>query len=385
MREPARAVRPARRLLALCSSVSWGGTEKWLLRSCEHLAARGWDVTIAVRNESLFRSRAEVPLPLRRLPFRNDADIETILSLAGFARRRADVILVTRVRDYTLGGLAGRLARRPVVLRLGVVRPMREDYWNDLFRYRILPSAILVNAHRIEQTLRKTRWMRSKPIHVVYNGVTARGPMVPARRAELRASVGLRDRDVLLVGAGRLAVEKRWDWFVRAAAPLIAEGLDVHAHLLGDGSERAALRAEIERVGSAARFHLDGYRADAEDWIAAADAVVLPSRNEGVPNVVLEALGARVAVVATRAGGLGEILTHGRHALLADVDDEAGFARLLREIVMDPSRRESIAEQGYWLVAERFTWDAMAGALEEMFDQVVAKRGRGRRTGRARG
>ena len=316
------------------------------------------------------------PLRLDRLPLRNDGDLWSILRLAAICRRHADVLLVTRVRDYWLGGLAGRLAGVPVLLRLGVVRPLRDSYWFDRLRYGVLPRAILVNAERTRDVLRETPWLRTMPVHVVYNGVDAPGRLESAAREAVRGQEDIVQGTVLVVGAGRLAVEKRWSWLIDATAELRSAGLPVLTVLCGEGNERAALEARVRERGIADWFRFLGYREDVSRWIGAADVVALPSSNEGTSNAVLEALGQGTPVAATSAGGVNEILEPGAHALLTPVGDYPAFRRSLETLVSDAELRERLGRQGLEHVQTRLTWDAMAQTLRSLLETLAAGRTR---------
>jgi len=427
--EAAEAPVPGR-LLAICSSTSWGGTEKWCLRACELLAERGWTVRLAVRNLELFESRRTAPaarkpdqdasrppastrdansrpgpdlarsghpdrgrLEILPLPLRNDADLGSVLRLATLARG-SDVVLATRVRDYWLGGLAARMAARPLLLRLGVIRPMRAGHWRDRVRYARLPSALIVNTGVIRDVLLRTPWFARTPIHVVYNGVDAPGPVAAEERIRIRQRLAVAPEELLIVGAGRLAAEKRWDWLIDSARRLENASSDapqsrepqppesqasqppasrdpLAVRILGEGAERPHLEARIAEHGLQGIVRLEGLRADTDDWLAAADLFVLSSRNEGISNAILEAMGRGVPVVATRAGGIDEVARDGEHAFLAEVDDFEGFAHRILQACADPGLRREIGARGLALVRERLTWEAMAERLEEVLHGMM--------------
>jgi len=352
------------RVLAVCSSTVWGGAEKWVLRACEQLHRREHRVDLVVRDLELFRSQSRESVPLHRLPLRSDRDFASVIALARRARRGADVLLVTKRRDYWLGGLAGRLAGVPVLLRLGIVRRMRQRHFADRLRYGVFPAALLVNAERTRETLEETPWLRSKPISVIYNGVDAPGPLHPERRAQLRQQLGVGNSSILILGGGRLTPQKRWNWLIDATADLTAAGHDVMTRIFGEGDRRAALEDRVRERRISEHFRLEGFRADLTEWLGAADVVALPSVNEGVANIVLEALGRSVAVVATTTGGMDEVLEPGRHALLTTPSDYDAFLGSLERAVGDPALRARLGEAGYTLVRERFSWEQMTNQIE---------------------
>jgi glycosyltransferase involved in cell wall biosynthesis len=137
-------------------------------------------------------------------------------------------------------------------------------------------------------------------IRVIHNPVDE----VPLRRAATpphrRAGAGAR-----FIAVGRLAYQKGYDRLLTALAPNAG---DMHVAVFGEGEERAALEAQVHSLGLAERVTFAGFDPNPAPWIAGADALLLPSRWEGLPNVALEALACGTPVIATpEAGGIDEI------------------------------------------------------------------------------
>jgi len=358
------------RIITLCSSTSWGGTEKWALRASEVLHKRGYAVTLICRDTSLFSSRSTDNLPMEELPLRNDSDLRSVFALAGKLKKSADVVLLTRVRDYWLGGLAARIAGVPVILRLGVVRHLRQNYIMDRLRYGIFPNVILVNAEAIRETLSQTRWIKKENIYVIYNGVDTPGALDETKRTTIREQLGIPGDEILIVSTGRLAVEKRWHWLIDAVAALVEKGYSVTARLLGKGSESEKLLERISEKELSSRFILPGERHDSHLWQAAADIVALPSSNEGISNSMIESMGMGVPVVATESGGLKEHFTDGDNILYSSTDDFEGFSERLENLVVNENLRDKIGKRGLDTVSKHFTWKSMTDSLEELINKV---------------
>lgn len=353
----------SRRILIACSSDNWGGTEKWALRAGQELQKRGWRVTFALRNPDLFLPHTSDPLTHIKLPFKNDADINTMTALTNLARSY-HIVISTRVRDYWLAGISARIAHKPHIVRLGVVRRLRDNYIMDRLRYCSLAQALLVNADQIKSTLLKTRWMHSVPIEVIYNGVDAPGKMSDEARLSVRQQFNIPDNALLIVGAGRLSVEKRWDWLVKSAAQLDSEGFSLFVLILGEGSERSIIEAQIANSNADKYIRLLGYQPNITSIIGSADIAALPSNNEGVANFCLEAMGLGVPVVLTDSGGVKERFTSGKELLIADTDNFDQFSNMLRSLASDSKLRQSIGEIGYQRVKSDFSWENMTEKLE---------------------
>ncbi|MBS1261469.1 MAG: Alpha-D-kanosaminyltransferase [Calditrichaeota bacterium] len=355
----------------VCSSVAWAGTEKWALRTSEELEALGWRVSFVARSPDLFRGRQIGQLTYHRLPMVNDIDAISALRLSSFLKHNADVVILTRVRDYWLGGLAARLAGVPALLRLGVVRKMRARYWRDRLRYGVFPTALLVNARAIRDDLADTPWIDLDSVHVIYNGAEAPGPLPADERARLRSQLGTADGELLLAGAGRLAVEKRWDWMIDAVGRLRRRGLPVRAVVFGDGNERKRLLARVRDARLEDYASFPGHVLNAPHFLAAADIAVLPSRNEGVANAMLEALGLALPVVATTSGGVSELLENGRDLILLEQDDYAGFVNAIERLARDEHLRERLGRHGCETVRRRFRWEVMVRQLDGLLRSLV--------------
>ncbi len=366
------------RIAMQCASTGWGGTEKWALRTAEELVRAGHSVLFTCRRRSQFAQRASLPLDFRHLPLGNDGDLYSLLQLARLYRKEVDVAILTRVRDYWLGGLACRLAGVPALLRLGVVRKPRSGHIMDRLRYGVLPGAVVVNARAIQETLVEQPWMRKKPIHVIHNGVDAPGPPEPAQCRTLRAEIGAPEAVPLIVGAGRLAVEKRWDWMLRGCHRLLEEGLPFRAAILGEGSEAARLKRLRDELGLRESVQLLGLRRDADRWLGCADLALLPSSNEGLSNTMLEAMGQATPVLATASGGVREHFTDGETLLLAGTEDEEGFVQRLLHALRHPETAAEIGRRGYQRVRERFRWEGMVRELEAVLASLIEDKRRGR-------
>jgi len=362
----------AERIFFMCSSVAWAGTEKWALRAAEEISSSGRKVTFVARAPEVFRERQNLPLDIKKLPLKNDGDLLSILSLSWLLKKeKADVLIVTRVRDYWLGGLAGRLAGVPVLLRLGVVRKLRQRHFMDYFRYGVLPSKILVNAQAIKETLKETPWVKSDDINVIYNGVDVPGPLSEEKIQVFRNTENITQDKCLIVGAGRLAVEKRWRWLIEAVYKLHSDGKPVVCYILGEGNERHKLEEMIKQFRLEGVVHLPGYKKDANIWLGAADIVALPSDNEGISNTMLETMGMATPVVVTASGGVREHFSDGNNLFLADTNDFDGFYSRTLSLVSDPTLRKELGLAGLEKVKSDFQWNSMTKKLQNLLDGMV--------------
>lgn len=361
-------------ITAVCSSDNWAGTEKWISTACNRLASSGHNVKFILRNQTVFKQRLSKEIQKYQLPLKNDADLVSIAKMTSLFRSASDVVIATRVRDYWLAGLAAKLSNTPLLLRLGVVRHLRTSYIMDRLRYAILPDALLVNAFAIRDSLLQTPWMVNKPIHVVYNGVSTPGAISRERKLRAKREMNLPENSICIVGIGRLAVEKRWDWLIDAGSDLIKTGLDLCIRILGEGSERESLQEKIRSNNTPEKIKLVGFQTNTQAWYDAADIVCLPSSNEGTSNTMLEAMGQMVPVVLTSSGGVEEIFKDGESAYIAPTDDFREFRSKLEQACRDEEVRTTIARNAFDTVSIRFSYDRMISEVETILYEMTQHR-----------
>jgi len=199
------------------------------------------------------------------------------------------------------------------------------------------------------------------PAVTIYNGID-QARFVPRPQEQARQALSLPVPGRMLLFVGNLKTSKGILDAVRAlaAAQLPA---DTRLYMIGDGADRSRLQTEIERLALSGRVQLMG--AQPHDtvplWMAAADVLLLPSHAEGVPNVVLESMAAGRPVVASRVGGIAEVLP--AHAgILVEAHDTGQLASAMQAALNRHWDSQAIREH-----AQQFTWDANAAAINALW------------------
>lgn len=214
----------------------------------------------------------------------------------------------------------------------------------------------------VSRQARRQLCIPSERVTTVYNGIA------PPSAAGLGRPGGPAPEPVAVLCVGRLAHEKGVDVLVRAMAAVPSGD----AVVAGDGAERPRIEALASRLGVTGRIRFDGW---VEGWTAryAPQVVVVPSRFEALSLVALEAMRAGIPVVATRVGGIPEIVVDSLTGLLVAPDDPAALAAAIGSLLADGPRREAMGAAGRTRVAERFCLDAMVAAYEELYSRVTQR------------
>jgi glycosyltransferase involved in cell wall biosynthesis len=203
----------------------------------------------------------------------------------------------------------------------------------------------------------------SERIDVVYNGIDT-DRFHPGPKHTAREQVGLDDEGPAVVFVGGLVPVKGVDLLLAACDILAKRGVRFRCHLIGGGPQRAELEARAQSLGLAAvvRFHGSKPHQEIPDWFRAADLFVLPSRSEGVPGVLVEAMACGARYVATRVGGVPEVAAFGDGRLVPPGDAER-FADAMQEML---ARRDPVVATRLGLGSYSDSARALAGHLEAL-------------------
>ena len=205
---------------------------------------------------------------------------------------------------------------------------------------------------------------------VVENGID-RARVTGGSRAAGRAALGLCNEDLLVGLVGRLCRQKGIDIFVEAAIRSAVTLPQARFVVLGDSEDPelvVRLTARIEEAGLAGRIRFAGYREDMADMFAALDLLAAPSRWEGFGLMLAEAMAAGVPVVASRVGGMPDVL--GDAGVLVPPEDPEALAEAIQVLMRDPSRRVTMIELGRER-ATHFDWVRSAAQITTGYERVM--------------
>lgn len=368
--------------------ITSGTSARTLLRGqLAWLAARGWDVVLACTpDEDALAAASDqgvrlTPVPMERR-IRLRSDLAALVAWVCLLRReRPDVVNVSTPKAGLLGGLAASLVRVP--RRVYVVRGLRLEGSRGAQRVLLwlmercaiaVATDVVVVSRSLGRECRRQRLFGRRGPWLIgdgsSNGVDAAAIAARAARVDAagrRAELGL-SRDDFVVGfVGRLTPDKGLDTLVRALAD---PRLPPRVRLLVIGSvEDPATASALGAPGG--RIVSVGWTTDVWSYYAAMDALCLPTRREGFPNVVLEAAAAGIPAAVTRATGAIDAVEDGRTGRLFAVDDAAGLAAILTEWAEHPDAAAALGAAARDRVATRYRPERLWAGIED----ILAGRG----------
>jgi glycosyltransferase involved in cell wall biosynthesis len=357
------------RVLSVIGNLNVGGTETFLSRIVPEVNKHGVEMEICAleRTGPLLRPLEERGIVVHGTPYSERARrsntltlLRTIDSIRRLVHaRRFDIVHTYLFWSDVLGVAGAKLGgcRRVIIGRRALHAWAHSDsaffhgleQTANLFADEVLANseAVLRDAEANESRLPRIRG-------VIYNGVDV-GQYEPAC---LRPDGALR-----LVTVGALAPRKGQEFLVEALARVTADGMDVTLELVGSGPDEAMLRRMAEAAGVAGRIRFAGEQSDPRGALARADIFVLPSRQEGFSNALLEAMASALPVVATDVGGNSEAVVDGEGGRLVRPGDPLALAAAISELGHDRGRLVAMGRTNRQRVEAKFSLEVSARNL----------------------
>jgi glycosyltransferase involved in cell wall biosynthesis len=347
---------------------SWGGASTTLALLARGLTARGHQVVVLCRPESMLYRELHAEVPCEPVLHGLDFPPASIArSLRAIRRHGSRVLLSSMDNDTRLSVPAARLHGIPALARRVGADPFGTA-WLQRRADRLVHHWIVNSDASREVTLRTGPSLSEDRVSVIYNGTDAD----LFARAE-PAVLDLLPGAVAVGYVGRLDPEKGTDLLMPAWERVAAAAPEAHLVLAGSGTLEQRLRAEAAALP---RVHFLGFRRDVPQLMKAMHIVVVPSRSEAFGNAAAEAMAAGVPVVATRVGGLPEVVDAGRTGLLVPSESPAALADALIALIADPERRRAFGEAGMARVRERFSLRRVLDEYEALLARMIETRGR---------
>lgn len=209
-------------------------------------------------------------------------------------------------------------------------------------------------------------------LRVIMNGIDTAVYKQPRDTAAIRKSLGIPLAARVIGTVGRLTEIKRQDVLIDAFASLLPKHTDLHLLLVGDGPLHGQLKQQAEALKVSDRVHFAGYQSDTTAYLHAMNIFALTSRSEGMPQALLEACVAEKPVIASRVGGIPEVIHHGTTGLLVTPGKSDELAAGLDQLLSHPDRAAALAMTASQRVIKAFDIGRMAADYHWDFRELLA-------------
>lgn len=321
-----------KKAVLFCPTRVWGGIEKNVLIRARFLGIAGVAVYVVLL-KGCFAERFAGLENVRIIEVASrggDLNLSVVANYVKILREIGpDVVFAALKKDWWLVSLASKIAGVDrIVLYLGIARKVKSPIkYFAIFRW--IKAILMVNSESLKnEMLKYPRFFDQHNVVRVYNGFDK--PSLKGESLDFRALFDLPPETVIVGCAGRFSPQKGFDLL-----PGILAGLPGNVHIVhaGEGEHEEMIKASINGRPESERIHFVGYQKDLRPFFRGIDLFLLCSRNEGMANVLNEAMSFGKPVVSTRVPGSEELLAHGKYGVLVDVDDVQGLAQGIRSIV----------------------------------------------------
>ena len=336
------------------------GAENHFLKLCKNLDHSKVRTTILV-----IQSRGELApdfealgIPVTLVPKRSRYDLSVVPRIREYLNKGDFDLVHTHLFTANFWGRLGALGRPQVLVSsahnvVAEERPLLVRVENLLDRILTLGTdAVFCVTGQVAASMRHDAGLPPGKLVPIENGLSLPPPSGKTK-AEIRRELGLPEDRIFLAVIGRFSTQKNHRGFLEALGTVVARHPEVLVLFAGEGELEGEIRAEAESRGLIPFLRFLGLRRDVPRILEALDLFVLPSLWEGLPNVMLEAMAAGVPVVATRVGGVPDVLTDGETGILCETSSSAIAEGILRAL---DHRQDSerMAEKARTLIRERY-------------------------------
>ena len=318
----------------------------------------------------------EVPCLVRDISLLRDARA-TLALWRVFHRERPDVVHTHTSKAGALGRVAAWLAGVPVIIHTPHGH-IFYGYYGPAISWviRLFERLLALTTDRIV-----TLTDRGAQEHVQYriaapdkfvtipSGIVLSAfRSVPIDPAVKRNELGLPTEGPVIGTVGRLVPIKGHEWLLKAAPLVLAEFPHAMFVFLGEGPLLGRLQQLEGKLGISGHVMFLGARQDVPECLATFDVFAFPSLNEGMGRALIEAMAVGLPAVATRVGGIPDVVADGETGLLVPARDEAALADALLKLLRDPARRQAYGHAARRSMDERFDVEAMVRAIDRLYD-----------------
>ncbi len=367
------------KILYVITKATWGGAQRHVYDLAVSAKEAGHTVGVAYGHEGLLAERlpkAGVTVwPLTSLIQNVSAKKEwsAFLELRRLIQSEKPDVVHVHSSKGGLALLASRTLRVPRIIFTihGFAFNETRPWWQKII-LRVVYLCTILLAHEticVSDAVRKNislPFLR-KRLRVIYNGIDA--PLPQERNKARRSLVGAKTSGVWLGMIAELHPTKRIEDAIEAVAELAEDFPTISLFVLGEGAMRHELEEHIRVHQLHERVHLVGFKEEADSYLSAFDIFLMVSKSEALGYALLEAGALGMPVIATRVGGMPEVVEHQRSGLLVPPQNPPAIARAIRTLLEDKGRQKTYTDALKERVSTRFSKERM---LKETFERYSA-------------
>lgn len=359
------------RILFVDSGRSWRGGQYQVLNLGTELHKRGHEILLVCQRNSPLQLRwKERGFPGETIRMRGDFDVKAWFRLAGILRAFEPEIVHAHTGHAHAVALAASLFHDvdALVVTRRVARPIRRTFFNRMKYSRFVTRFVAISSF-VGKTLECIGVPRERIILIPSSvRVEEFETQVPA--LELRSELGLSEDDFVILNVGSLSREKRHENLLGVAATVFKKIPRAKFIVAGEGSLRARLEKRARELGIEQVVKFLGFREDIPRLMRISNTFLFPSESEGLGTAVLEAMAASLPVVASRTGGISEIVQDGVTGFLAEPQDVHSMAEAVMRLAREPELATEMGSRALE-AARGYSFERSCEAHERLYHDLV--------------
>jgi len=363
-------------VLQLVEGFNFGGAETKLLELVRHMDRDRFATTVislGLGNEIEDKFH-QLDCPVMTFQRRNKIDLSLLGRLTEFiTKQKIDIVMSTLFYADILGALAAHRGGAKAMFAWETISspkwlvPHRFVAYHFVLRHI---DRVISVSHATATWLREKRKVPAKKIIVIPYGVDL-DRFQSSRKSLTRESIGVKPDDVLIGQVSRLNEQKGHKYLVEAAFKIVKHIPNARFVLVGDGPLRGDIEDQIKRLDLSKHFILLGFRQDVPDILALLDYFVLPSLYEGLPNVILEAMAARLPIIATPVDGTKEAILDGESGILVPAGNVNALVEKLCQLNSNPTVAAQLGENARKRVESHFSLGKQVTDFENLYEHFA--------------
>ncbi|HSI91311.1 MAG TPA: glycosyltransferase family 4 protein [Adhaeribacter sp.] len=359
-------------VLHLSSEKTWRGGEQQIAYLIAELQQQGITCHVACRKKTPFEAYCQMHhLPHISLPFANEFDIYSASQIKKYCReKQIDLIHAHSAHSHALSVWAGLLGNKTkIVLSRRVDFPVKDNALSK-FKYNYPGIRRIICVSEKIRAVMMPALKRPEICVTVHSGIDLKRFADSTNTGKLHREFNLPPDLPLIGNISAIAEQKDYFTFVNTAELLLSQGLKAKFLIIGDGPMRAEIEAFVKNKALTEHITFTGFRNDIPEILPELDVFLITSQTEGLGTTILDAFACRVPVVATKGGGIPEIVKEGETGLLAEIYDTQQLAHKVKRILHEPGLKQVLTENA-WRFLQNFRKEETARRTLQIYREVL--------------
>lgn len=362
-------------LFQIDAGKEWRGGQRQSLFLAKELKRKGLPFFFIVQPESPLHQKAcEAELPVLPFKIRNEFDLLAILRLA-WAMKRKKCLLVHfhDAHSAAVGSVAASLAKVPFrIITRRVDFPLKKNYFSQR-KYMKNIDAIIAISEGVKKVLVEGG-VDPENVEVISSGIDfssfEEDSSALTSKDYLHREFSFAVDDYLVGIVAHLADHKGHQYLIQATKILKQQAPKIKTIIVGEGPLSMELNRQAKELDVEDIIFFLGFRKDIPKILSSLDLFVLSSHLEGMGSSILDAMASRLPVVATKVGGIPEVVINGETGLLVPPRNPSALARAILRLYSDKTLASRLGQKGYELVHRKFSAEAMAEKVVRLYEKI---------------